>query len=40
VVDAATLIEDFFNEVEQVLTDRGVPLLVIDDSNGRGGRRS
>jgi hypothetical protein len=38
--DAATLIEDFFNEVERVLTDRGVPLLVIDDSDGRGERQS
>lgn len=29
--DAETLIEDFFNEVERVLTERGVSLRVIGD---------
>ena len=28
--DAATLIGDFFDEVERVLTERGVPCTVID----------
>ena len=38
--DAATLVDDFFDEIERVLTDRGVPLVVIEDSDGRGERRS
>ena len=28
--DAATLVEDFFDEVERVLAGRGVPVAVID----------
>ena len=28
--DAASLLEDFFNEVERVLGDRGVPVAVIE----------
>ena len=32
--DAATLIDDFFNAVERVLTDRGVPFEVADDESG------
>ncbi len=33
--DAATLIEDFMNEVERVLTERGVPVSVVADSDER-----
>jgi len=32
--DAAALIDDFFNEVERVLTAKGVPFDVIDDQPG------
>jgi hypothetical protein len=32
--DAATLIDDFFNEVERVLTENGVPFEVIEDKEG------
>jgi hypothetical protein len=31
--DAATLIEDFMNAVERVLTERGVPANVVADSD-------
>lgn len=30
--DAETLIEDFFNEVERVLTERSIPVDVLADS--------
>lgn len=30
--DAATLIGDFFDEVERILTERGVPVAVVDTS--------
>jgi hypothetical protein len=33
-VDAATLIDDFFSEVERVLIERGVPFDVIADNSG------
>jgi hypothetical protein len=33
--DAATLIEDFMNEVERVLAERGVPVNVVADSDER-----
>jgi hypothetical protein len=33
--DAETLIEDFFDEVEQILRERGVGLQVIGDKPGR-----
>ena len=32
--DAETLIEDFFDEVERVLSERGVPFEVVADDNG------
>jgi hypothetical protein len=35
--DAATLIDDFFTEVERVLGERGIPLSVVgDEDDGRG----
>ena len=33
--DAETLIEDFMNEVERVLAERGIPLDVVADSDER-----
>jgi len=33
--DAATLIEDFMNEVERVLAERGVPVNVVADGDER-----
>jgi hypothetical protein len=33
--DAATLIEDFMNEVERVLAERGIPVNVVADSDER-----
>ena len=33
--DAATLIEDFFAEVERVLRERGVPLTAVGDEDER-----
>ena len=33
--DAETLIDDFFNEVERVLTERGVSLRVIGEETER-----
>ncbi|MDN5850182.1 MAG: DUF6516 family protein [Nitrococcus sp.] len=36
--DAETLTEDFFAEVERVLTERGIPVVVVDDS-GKDGRK-
>jgi hypothetical protein len=32
--DAATLIDDFFNEVERVLTEHGIPFEVIEYESG------
>lgn len=32
--DAATLIDDFFDEIERVLTERGVPFEVVADDQG------
>lgn len=32
--DAETLIDDFFDEVERVLTERGVPFEVVSDDDG------
>ena len=32
--DAATLIDDFFNEVERVLTEHDIPFEVIEDESG------
>jgi hypothetical protein len=34
--DAATLIDDFFDEVERVLTENGIPFDVIEDQAGEG----
>jgi hypothetical protein len=33
--DAATLIDDFMNEVARVLTERGIPLNGVADENER-----
>lgn len=33
--DAETLIEDFFNEVERVLNERGIPLHVVAEDDER-----
>jgi len=33
--DAETLIDDFMNEVERVLTERGIPLHVVADDDER-----
>jgi len=32
--NAATLIDDFFDEVERVLTERGVPFEAVEDNEG------
>ncbi len=32
--NAATLIDDFFDEVERVLTGRGVPFGAVEDNEG------
>jgi hypothetical protein len=32
--DAATLIDDFFDEVERVLSERDIPFEVIEDNSG------
>jgi len=34
--DAATLVGDFLDEVERVLTERGVPVTVIETSEKKG----
>lgn len=34
--DAATLVSDFFAEVERILTERGVPLDVVKTEERRG----
>ncbi len=35
-VDAATLLDDFFDEVERVLADRSIATKVIDEREGEG----
>ena len=32
--DAETLISDFFDEVERVLKERGIPLEAVEDKEG------